>query len=1654
MATESGSAREEWTVRKEVWKAIFSEGASSGTGFLAKMSGMSGLWEVGATVVAVAGVAVAAGLTGLLWNRVKRLTKESPEQAVPVESVESIFQVLSDEQNLVANDKLYDALAELENVYGTAEVDAKLNEAVAEWSRNRPEGAGNPPGRADMVKVLRTMVQGSHEAKYRELFAQYCRKLVSIEQTNVNYRPLIEDVFVQLRAERSPDSRNRRGGVLEGDHLDDDRNGLEFLDFRGKNPVEIENMLRSAGNLVILGEPGSGKSTLLRYLAANCAESHSESPIVPLLLPLREVAAGEGGDSLFAEKAASFSRNMLELHIPKEFFNRSLQEGRCLFFLDALDEVPESDRGAVVGKIGDLVEEYSTNRFVVTSRRAGYDDRPLPQTEGFFNRYLVQPMENEDITSFVNRRFDKYPEEAAQVMSILDGNPGIKALAANPLHLAIFNMVHRELDDSPEELKRTDYFRTATEILTSGRDEEGQSIGSYDFRNSMLAAVAYDMHQSGAETLGRITLERFLTRFLLEGQGLVRNQGEARQQAADFIKLAERRMGLLVEQSNSGEKKFGFLHSAFREYLTAKYINDRHFVSEPDDYWDEMKEHLEDAHWREVILFLVGMLDTDYCTNIIERILAVGDASTQQPELSNLPTHLQLAAEALANQAPMSPELQQEVVGRLGKIATDNTSGHMFISIDFRTSGYLSVTREAIASLSGIRHLPELINPTLTTIATARAIGERYRVSAAGELGRLGETVTAISLLTAIATDPEVSAEDRVSAARELGRLGETVTAISLLTAIATDPEVSAEDRVSAARELGRLGETVTAISLLTAIATDPSIEGRIRVSAAGELGRLGETVTAISLLTAIATDPSIEGWIRLSAAGELGRLGETVTAISFLTAIATDPEVKAEDRVFAAGELVRLGEPDTAISLLPAIATDPSIEGWIRMSATRELGRLGEREEAIVALSAFATDPSVSDEARRLSADSLGRLGREGIRALTSIATDPKVDAEHRNPAAEKLAGLGEDGIAELIAVANGPEITGFDRTEIVNALSRVVRRPGQSGNGEAAKAALAQLAQSPRVPVELRRLSIFRLGEVGEVQTAIAALTDLLNAPDAPAADTWIATLSAIATNPAVDARIRVVAAVGLGRLGETDTAISALIAIATGPAVFSGDRKYALEWLRDLGGKDTAIATLSAIATDPAVFAQSRSFAAEGLMHLGETDSAMATLTAIATDPVGSAGFGSFALTSLRRLGGSVAIATLTAVATDPAVDARIRVSAAEELVGLGETDAAISALIAIATDPAVDARHRRSAAERLVGLGETDTSISTLSAIATDPAVDAEGRVSAAERLVGLGETDTAISALIAIATDPAVDARHRRSAAGELGRLGEDGIAELTAIAKGPEIAEVGRSHVVDALDRVVRQPEQSGNSEAAKAALAQLAQDATVAADVRSRAAWRLGRLGEVQAAIAALTHLVNDPAAPAMEKVRAAAAIQEFGGSPEEPIAAMRAGIADSEIAIGDHVAMAWRLSGLGERDEGIAILAEIANDETVDDINRVGAAWYLGELDASESARAALNVLTAVAECETAEPWRRFQAGKVLADLGVKETAITALTAVAHNAGADAEDRIDAAKGLANLGDKATAETVLQTIADDRLLSNADRDDAREALRKLNEE
>ena len=910
---------------RAITRAMTLEIAPSGSGAVAGIAGMDPVEEAAMAVAGVAGVAGLMAVSPLVrkvLNRTSRSAKESPEP-VPIECVESIFRVLSDQRGQVANDRLHDALDELGDVYSPDEIDAKLHEAVTEWSRNRPEGAANPPGLADMVKVLRFIVQEFHESKYRAEFANHYREL---ESNDLHHRSRIESVFVCLQAERS--------GVEETGNPDERRDGPGFLDFRDKNPDEmLQSLLDLPGNVVILGEPGIGKSTLLRYLAANCAESNSDAALLPLLVPLREIAGGEGEDSLFTEVAARSSQNALQIPMPSGFFQRALDEGRCLVCLDALDEVPLSDRRRVTGKVEQLVRLYPGSRFVVTSRRAGYDDGPLD--ERIFHRYVAEPMEREDINDFVNSWFGEGTEEAANALSILDNHPDIKALAANSLQLAIFNVVYRELGGQPDALNRTGFYKKATEVLFDRQNKDGQSIEPPEIRKDVLAAVAHNMHLSGDETFGKIPLERFVVRFLKEENPDV-HLIEARRQADEFVKLAERRIGLLVEKSGSGEPQFGFLHSTFREYLTAEYIKHRHFASDPDAYWEEIREHVTNPRWREVILFLLGNLGREYCTYLVEKILASGDAKPSFPNRGSLDIHLQLAADALARRSPMSPELQRDIIGRLEV---------------FCPPFYLEPTRSmhAIRALGEMRHISQEVHPILSGVVTVSTTPPGTRIVAATALDKLGYKREAKEVLTGIARGSD--SYDRVDAAVALGRLGEKGVAVDILTGIARGS--GSLDRAYAAAALGRLGATQVAIDVLTAIVTGIAGSGILnvfdRARAAAALGRLGATQVAIDVLTGIATGIVSSGFFnttskRVNAAATLGRLGATQVAIDVLTSLVKGYH---HDSAYfsAAEELCRLGERETAIDALTGIARGSNSRG--RVDAAAALGRLGGKRDS-----------------------------------------------------------------------------------------------------------------------------------------------------------------------------------------------------------------------------------------------------------------------------------------------------------------------------------------------------------------------------------------------------------------------------------------------------------------------------------------------------------------------------------------------------------------------------------------------------------------------------------------------------------------------------------------------------------------------------------
>src|SRR5215213_550146 len=144
----------------------------------------------------------------------------------------------------------------------------------------------------------------------------------------------------------------------------------------------LGTVLKGAQQAVIIGSPGTGKSTLVRYLARTCAfgleamherlawaedispiviqlaafaDARSVRPDITLQDFLEEILIKRGGEALRAAMAEEMSN------------------GRVFFFLDGVDEIPESHvRAAIVQAVDQFIVQHNLNRFLITSRPYGY----------------------------------------------------------------------------------------------------------------------------------------------------------------------------------------------------------------------------------------------------------------------------------------------------------------------------------------------------------------------------------------------------------------------------------------------------------------------------------------------------------------------------------------------------------------------------------------------------------------------------------------------------------------------------------------------------------------------------------------------------------------------------------------------------------------------------------------------------------------------------------------------------------------------------------------------------------------------------------------------------------------------------------------------------------------------------------------------------------------------------------------------------------------------------------------------------------------------------------------------------------------------------------------------------------------------------------
>lgn len=750
----------------------------------------------------------------------------------------------------------------------------------------------------DILAELRPL-DYDDEPTYRAQMAELYRELgfIGIPELKERRPITLQDIFIRLRTERETPGGARGAGLA------------------------VEESLREAERMVVLGDPGAGKTTLLKYLTVICAERQAEgqlglragdgAPFLPVFISLREFAAKAAArdhDYSLLDYLYTHARERLLLNLGRGFFEEALKSGRCLICLDGLDEIwTVGQRKAVCDAVRALAARFPRSRYIVTSRVVGYEEAPLDRRE--FVHHTVLPLTDDDIREFVRRWYELRERDPARrkrqiddLLATIERQPRIKTLAQNPLLLTIIALVHRIEAELPHERVKL-YDKCVTALVETWEEVKGLTIAEkqrpfYRTRRRLLERLAFELH-TRAEQPGQVQmvkegdLELLLTRFLVENRrlGLADDPDAARDEARAFVRLARGRTGLLVER---GEGVFGFPHLTFQEYLAACDIENRCIYGGADAIWDAIKDRLHDPHWREVLLLLLGSLNKydELPTLLVEHILRAGEEDKFEPVLHR---HLYLAVRALADRVDVAADVRRRMVDALLKIARNAPSW------------------ERADAFTAFQWLE-------------------------------GNTYAADGLL-ALAHDLQVNADVRRAAAVALGNIGYAEEAAVILLDLACDPQIELQMRQKATYSLMSLGRDEKFREALFSLISEPQMPEQVRNAATSYLefradGALMSYLSYFSvrlrLLIALASPEQIDEIGDNAKVVERVRRGEDAVAV--LLSLIRDLEVATNEWQTAVSLVQHEHAEVRALDVLFALVCDMVEDEHIRRTAYESL--------------------------------------------------------------------------------------------------------------------------------------------------------------------------------------------------------------------------------------------------------------------------------------------------------------------------------------------------------------------------------------------------------------------------------------------------------------------------------------------------------------------------------------------------------------------------------------------------------------------------------------------------------------------------------------------------------------------------------------------
>src|SRR6266571_8483306 len=916
-----------------------------------------------------------------------------------------------------------------------------------------------------------------HAVSDDERLSLYCEALLSDPRITMlqildMQRPLeVARVYVPLRIsqvrQRVYDPPVSAEESTETTVADDPNIWIEEERQRRERSVEKiydpEKAIHTFPRCVIMGGPGAGKTILLQHLAIMAAQRLMVGmpPLLPIYVELESFVRSGLHDLLDFVSTTWGEAYAFPARQARLLLENYLDEGKALLLLDALKEAvvgetleaAEQSYESISQAILTLAAGYPKASLVVTIRKANYrQHKPLVS----FTALEVMNFRFEDVKHFVhnwyNAAYDLYAEEkSANLIKLLDANPRLQTMAANPLLLALIMLAYESRPVLPE--RRAELYQICIETVLAKWDARLGLRREWEFKteqkHQLLKVIAWHFHGKRQCFFTEHDLLQIITEFLT-----AINVPAARNN--DILQEIVSELGVLKEQAMGW---YGFLHLTLQEYFAAEYINDH-------QKYEELLRHRADPWWEEVPLFYMGI--TPDASLFLQQLCAHNSPLREDIFY----TKVLLAGRCLKGHPTVRETgLRAQIIEHLFEL--------------LMSTQYSLLRQEAIKVVCSIGVFET--NSKLVTLLSDERLNVSMRWNIADALGTLGEKSVAADLMRLL-SDERLNAFVRWNIAGALGTLGEQSVAGDLVQLLADDQQ-DVDLRRSIADALGRLGERSVAGDLVQLL-FDEQLNVDLRRDIADALGTLREQSVVANAMVQLLSDDQQDVYVRRRITGALGTMAEVSGRLSEgldrsvaedLVQLLTDEWLDADMRMSIADTLGMLAEgPGGLGGLERSIAgelvqllADDQLDLNVRRAIAIALGRLGERLVAARAMVQLLADDQQDVFVRRRIADALGTLGERSVaRDLVQLLSDDQQDADLRWSIASALGTLGERS-----AAGDMVRLLADDRLD-VNVRKAIAIALGALGERPVAAKAIVQLLTDDRFGVFAQRNIAIAMG------------------------------------------------------------------------------------------------------------------------------------------------------------------------------------------------------------------------------------------------------------------------------------------------------------------------------------------------------------------------------------------------------------------------------------------------------------------------------------------------------------------------------------------------------------------------------------------------